>query len=183
MYLQSCFYQSWYTWHEFLPGRIWKLKITWKSSMFSGAIFSMVTSSLCGLKTSWNTFVSKVKNIWFSYSVSAHNRNFVFGTIHLRRRQIFTIFDPYPPTIGVPAKCLWRGFLILMYCDLLTISTWGHPSPPKTCWRLKWMVPFCKYFNSRQHRLKVRKSQKQFLLKLHCSKGKGKFLKDYCPSL
>ena len=29
-----------------------------------------------------------------------------------------------------------------MYCDLWTIGTWGHPSPPKTCWRLKWMVPF-----------------------------------------
>ena len=28
------------------------------------------------------------------------------GTIHLRRQQIFTIFDPYPPTIGIPAKCL-----------------------------------------------------------------------------
>ena len=28
------------------------------------------------------------------------------GTIHLRRRQIFTIFDPYPPTIDIPAKCL-----------------------------------------------------------------------------
>ena len=27
------------------------------------------------------------------------------GTIHLRRRQIFTIFDPSPP-IGIPAKCL-----------------------------------------------------------------------------
>ena len=24
-----------------------------------------------------------------------------FGTIHLRRRQIFTIFDPYSPTIGM----------------------------------------------------------------------------------
>jgi hypothetical protein len=52
------------------------------------------------------------------------------GTIlHLRRWQIFTIFDPYPPTIGIPAKCLSRGFLILMYCDLLTIGTWGHPYP------------------------------------------------------
>ena len=29
-----------------------------------------------------------------------------FGTIHLRRRQIFTIFDPSPPTVGIPAKCL-----------------------------------------------------------------------------
>ena len=28
------------------------------------------------------------------------------GTIHLRRRQIFTTFNPYPPTIGIPAKCL-----------------------------------------------------------------------------
>ena len=51
------------------------------------------------------------------------------GTIHLRRWQIFTIFDPYPPTIGIPAKYLWRGFLFLMYCDLLTIGPRGHPSP------------------------------------------------------
>ena len=29
-----------------------------------------------------------------------------------------------------------------MYCDLWTIGTWGHPSPPKTCRRLKWMVPY-----------------------------------------
>ena len=61
-------------------------------------------------------------------------------TIHFRRRQIFPIFDPYPPTIGIPSR-LWRGFLILMYCDLWTISTWRHPSSPKTCWCLKWMVP------------------------------------------
>ena len=32
--------------------------------------------------------------------------NYALGTIHSRRRQIFTIFDPYPPTIGIPAKCL-----------------------------------------------------------------------------
>ena len=47
----------------------------------------------------------------------------MWGTIHLRRRQIFTIFDPYPAIIGIPAKCLQRGFLILMCCDLWTIST------------------------------------------------------------
>ena len=40
------------------------------------------------------------------------------------------IFDPYPPTIGIPAKFLWRGFLILMFCDLWTIGTWGYLSPP-----------------------------------------------------
>ena len=28
------------------------------------------------------------------------------GTIHLRRFQIFTTFDPYPLTICIPAKCL-----------------------------------------------------------------------------
>ena len=54
------------------------------------------------------------------------------GTIHLRRRQIFTIFDPYLPNIGISAKCLKRGFLILMYCDLWTIGTWGYPFLPKT---------------------------------------------------
>ena len=65
------------------------------------------------------------------------------GTIHLRRRQIFTIFDPYPPTIGILAKCLWRRFFILMYCDLSTIGNQeGPPYPPKTCRRLKWMVPY-----------------------------------------
>ena len=29
-----------------------------------------------------------------------------YGTIHLRRRQILTIFDPYPPIIDSPEKCL-----------------------------------------------------------------------------
>ena len=27
-------------------------------------------------------------------------KTLMLGTIHLRRRQIFTIFDPYPPTVG-----------------------------------------------------------------------------------
>ena len=67
--------------------------------------------------------------ILYELMISRGGLPFILGTIHLRRRQIFTIFDPYPPTIGIPAKCLWRGFLILMYCDLLTIGTWGHPSP------------------------------------------------------
>ena len=35
----------------------------------------------------------------------------------------FHDFDPYPPTIGIPAKCLWREFSTLMYCDFLTIGT------------------------------------------------------------
>ena len=51
----------------------------------------------------------------------------------------FHDFWPLPPYHRHSG--LWRGFLILMYCDLWAIGTWGHPSPPKTCWRLKWMVP------------------------------------------
>ena len=57
----------------------------------------------------------------------------------------FHDFWPLPPTIDIPSKCLWRGFLILMFCDLWTIGTWGHPSLSKACWRLKWMVPFSKF--------------------------------------
>ena len=44
---------------------------------------------------------------------------FALGTIHLRRRQIFTIFDPYPSPIG--------SFL------LLSVSKFGQfltPPPP-----------------------------------------------------
>ena len=83
-----------------------------------------------------------MKGIWPGpFSIMSDSLSIVIGTIYLICWQIFTIFDPYPPTIGILAKCLWRGFLILMYCDLLTIGTWGHPSPPKTCWRLKWTVP------------------------------------------
>ena len=33
--------------------------------------------------------------------ISAEEGKFCKGTIHLRSRQIFTIFDPYPPTIGI----------------------------------------------------------------------------------
>ena len=29
------------------------------------------------------------------------------------------------------------------------IGPWGHPSPPKTCRRLKWMVPFRKKFTEK----------------------------------
>ena len=32
--------------------------------------------------------------------------NVTLGTVHLRSLQILTIFDPYPPTIGIPTKYL-----------------------------------------------------------------------------
>ena len=44
------------------------------------------------------------------------------GIIHLRRRQIFTIFDPYPPPVG--------SFL------LLSIRKFGQFLTPKKCQRL-----------------------------------------------
>jgi hypothetical protein len=71
------------------------------------------------------------------------NTVFAIGNFKVRDHPFKTSanFEPLPPTIGIPAKCLWRGFLILIYCDLLTIGIWGHPSPSTACWRLKWMVP------------------------------------------
>ena len=64
-------------------------------------------------------------------------------TIHLRRRQFFTIFDPYPPTVG--------SFLLLSvgkFCKFLT------PPPPNKCRLLKWMVPygFLKKVPDQRHR-------------------------------
>ena len=55
---------------------------------------------------------------------------FDIGTIPLRRRQNFTIFDPYPPTVGsfftTIRQQIWQIF---------------DPCPPKGCRHLKWMVP------------------------------------------
>ena len=54
----------------------------------------------------------------------------MYGTIHLRRRQIFTHFRPLPP--------YRRQFLCTIRRQIWQIF---YPSPPKTCRRLKWMVP------------------------------------------
>ena len=56
------------------------------------------------------------------------------GTIHLRRRQIFTIFDSYPPASAV-----------FYYYPSAKLTNF-RPLPPTNCRRLKWMVPkasFC----------------------------------------
>ena len=97
--------------------------------------FEILTSNSKYFSRIWkNCFQSRK---WTYDRLFQNSDLFDFGTIHLRRRQIF---DPYPPTIDIPAKCLWRGFLILMYCDLWT-------PPPKTCWHLKWMVPMENFYN------------------------------------
>ena len=112
----------------------------------------------------------------------------------LRRRQIFTIFDPNPPTIGIPAKCLWRGFVILMYCDLSTIGTWGHSSPLRHAdvlngWSLSKKTnvhAICSYNTDAQSkdRFQMQSSYHQFSsFQIHINKIKGSLssqrLKDY----
>ena len=46
-------------------------------------------------------FITKIRPM-----INIPSDNDHLGNIHLRRRQIFTIFDPYLPAIGIPAKCL-----------------------------------------------------------------------------
>ena len=107
---------------------------------------------------------------------------YILGTIHLRRWQIFTIFDPYPPTIGIPAKCfLWRGFLILMYCDLWTIGTWGHPSPLRQADVLNgWFLYFWDIFFSIDMSLFVRVYHTNFPKKQTCiALGKSTIVLKY----
>ena len=72
----------------------------------------MVTATF-GSRQKWCQMYFVLKNQVRSNQTSY----FHLGTIHLRRQQIFTNFDPYPPAIGIQAKCLWRVFLILMYCE------------------------------------------------------------------
>ena len=59
------------------------------------------------------------------------------GTIHLRRRQIFTNFRPLPP--------YRRQFLCTIRRQIWPIF---DPSPPKACRRLKWMVPKETYYST-----------------------------------
>ena len=49
------------------------------------------------------------------------------GTIHLRRRQIFTIFDPYPPTIGIP----YEGDFLSLCTVNFGPSAHGDTPPPQ----------------------------------------------------
>ena len=66
-------------------------------------------------------FSLNTSTIFSQFERYKRNTKLLLGAIHLR---------PLPPAIGISAKCLWRGFLIFMCCDLLTIGIWGHPSSP-----------------------------------------------------
>ena len=75
-----------------------------------------------------------------------------FWTIHLRRRQIFTILEPYLPTVG--------SFLLLSvgkFNKTLTPS-----SPPRKCRRLKWVVPNIKRFNKQNSTLRIYSKHTEF---------------------
>ena len=61
----------------------------------------------------------------------------VLGTIHLRRRQIFTIFDPYPPPVGSFFTTIHRQLLpIFDPCTALTnaevLDGWSLVYNPKS---------------------------------------------------
>ena len=75
-----------------------------------GVAFSGLSKNLA----SWPIVLSKLKN----------------GTIHLRRRRIFTIFDPYPPP-SANFSNFW-------------------PLLPRKCRRLKWMIPMSYFDNLRR---------------------------------
>ena len=47
------------------------------------------------------------------FEINNNKGPLTLGTIHLRRRQIFTIFDPYPPTIGAAVGSVYsqKGFV------------------------------------------------------------------------
>ena len=70
--------------------------------------------------------------------------NIYLGTIHLRRRHIFTIFDPYPLPSAFQKNAYEGDFWSLSTVTFWPLAHGDTPPPPKTCWRLKWMVP---YFN------------------------------------
>ena len=90
-------------------------------------------------------YVSKLKFVPFILSRSANfNKcwithwvfDFPLGTIHLRRRQIFTIFDPYPPPIGIR-----RHFSKMTPSPPKKTSALGKfaPPPPKFIDWIKWV--------------------------------------------
>ena len=52
----------------------------------------------------------------------------------------FHDFWPLPPYHWHSSKMLMKGIFDPYVLWPLDHHTWGHPSPPKTCWRLKWTV-------------------------------------------
>ena len=91
--------------------------------------------------------------MWYNNWVFDH-----FGTIHLRRRQIFKIFDPYP---------LRRQIFTTICRQFWPIF---DPSPQKNCRRLKWMVPFLLHYqNTRQQSRNIK--EKNYKTKLFVTKG------------
>ena len=110
-------------------------------------------SFLGPIKISWASGRVQVEPHWGGIRVSGSISSAVATGVQVLRDHSFktsanfTIFDLYPPTIGISAKCLWRGFLILIYCDILTIGPWGHPSPLRHAdvlneWYLSWIWSF-----------------------------------------
>ena len=110
----------------------YRLKLGWSPSLITKAhLYLLFSPETPGQSVGTNSdaicFLGKKIMLWWYFLTSPVGNSIWKGTIHLRRWQSFMIFDPYPPTIGIPAKCLWGKFFILMSCDLWTIGTWGYP--------------------------------------------------------
>ena len=78
--------------------------------------------------TNWYVWTRTAKYNYFFDGLSNPDliETLQLGTIHLRRRQIFKIFDPYPPTIAQWYFCMklrkfYFGFF-LSCCNLLNIK-------------------------------------------------------------
>ena len=70
----------------------------------------MVTSSLCGLKVSWNTLVAKVKTIWFSYCVFVFLQIFQLMTAQIKGQEISKAISLETPLLKEQRK-VFEGFL------------------------------------------------------------------------
>ena len=137
-----------------IRGPLFFKQITGRELIFGRTVF-LRDSSDCsaGLMTSLQNFIAffilkfwmwKMMSIFFWICTLAacyirrrslkRIKNLAIGTIHFwikRRRQIFTIFDLYPPP---------SAFFTTLHRRIWQIF---NPLPPKKCQRLKWIVPYC----------------------------------------
>ena len=65
----------------------------------------------------------------------------------------FHDFWPLHPYRQNSSKMLMKGIFYPYVLQPLTVGPWGHPSLPKTCWRLKWMVPYSRGPTSRSQKV------------------------------
>ena len=80
-------------------------------------IKTLLPKSFCSLEH----FASQLTLLNTFYSLTHFTAQYTLGTIHLRRRQIFKIFDPSP----LPSAFQQKAY------EGKTVNTWGHSSPQR----------------------------------------------------